>query len=178
MEKKKEKAKKPDSKPLELNPESKATSHPVSAPNEQEGRLSGDGPVQVKRTNTYVINMDDNSPILDIMEKQEIETMQEFEQASPNKVFDEKSSSEDDEEFIRRSLISNQKRFSSLNIGQTTEYMTNSSLPKINEEQDDPEHQRTITLGSDEKPNGLAKLCDKLISLNDLVTDKNDRIFT
>lgn len=136
----------------------------------KEERLSGEMPTKMKRTNTYVVKDEDKSPILDKMEKQEIELEKLYhgeELKSPHE-----SSSEDDEEFIRQSIINNQKRFSVMNM----DYFEKESLSEIKEE--DHEIKPTLTICSEERENGLSQLCDKLISLNDLVTDKNDRIFT
>mmetsp|Transcript_9658 Transcript_9658/g.9456 ORF Transcript_9658/g.9456 Transcript_9658/m.9456 type:complete len:96 (+) Transcript_9658:238-525(+) len=85
---------------------------------------------KMKRTNTYVIEDDSKSPIIAKMEKQEKELEKRFygEEAKQ----DEDSASEDDEEFIRQSIINNQKRFSAMNM----DYFEKERLSEIKEEPD------------------------------------------
>lgn len=120
---------------------------------EKSLRLSGDGPLKIKRTNTYKIKDDEKSPIIDAMEQQEKELENNFyeNEEDQKKILDQQSSSEDDEEFIRRSIINNQKRFSIINM----DYFDQEKLMEIKEE---PEIHHTIEIGSEEAPNGLAKL--------------------
>ena len=136
-------------------------------------QLDGEGKASLKRTSTYQITSEEKSPFITAMEQQEKEI--------ENKIFDEKdsqwiidinSSSEDDEEFIRKSMIHNQQRFSVRNMN----YFNSELL--IDNKEEKADHKPTLIIWKEEKTNGLASLWDELISLNDLVTDKNDRIFT
>lgn len=136
-----------------------------------EPRLSDDGSTTFKRTNTYKIKEEEKSSILTLMKKQEQEQENKFYRDQEEEVLD-KNSSEDDEEYIRKSMISNQQRFSLTNMN----YFDSGKLTETKEEE--LNHKHMLTIWSEEKANGLAGLWDELISLNDLVIDKNDRIFT
>lgn len=130
----------------------------------------------IKRNNTYSLKQDEESSILEAMKMQQeaLDKKREEENKRISQVFDEKSSSEDDEDFIRQSIINNQKRFSSIN----NDYMERAFLKRISEVEEDHEPPHVISIAGEETPNGLSVLCDKLNSLNKLVQDKDDRIFT
>lgn len=90
------------------------------------------------------------------MEQQEEKMEQEYmnRDRSTHQAFEDRSSSEDDDEFIRRSIINNQKRFSVFN----SDYMEKALLHKVIEADEDLENKDNINIGTDEKPNGLARL--------------------
>lgn len=132
-----------------------------------------DDKLVVKRNNTYSLGAVEPSPILKTMELQEEKRRQKDIEDSEKvaHAFDDKSSSEDDEEFIRKSMLKSQKKFSSLNA----DYIKSTILNKISEVD---EESHNIEIGKEEVSNGLSVLCDKLNSLSNLVVDKKDRIFT
>jgi hypothetical protein len=134
----------------------KASVQALAKTKEISGRLSGEGVSEIKRTNTYVIGTQEKSPIIEAMEQQEEKMEQEYmnRDRSIHQAFEDKSSSEDDDEFIRRSIINNQKRFSVFN----SDYMEKALLQKVIEADEELENKDNITIGTDEKPNGLAKL--------------------
>jgi hypothetical protein len=140
-------------------------------------RLSGDEITEIKRTNTYVVDNQEKSPIIETLAQQEEKMGKEYmnRDRSVHEVFGDKSSSEDDDEFIRRSILNNQTTFQYIN----SDYMEKSLLQKVHETEEEHVSNKVIVIGTEEKINGLAKLCDEIDrSLNCLVTDKNDRIFT
>jgi hypothetical protein len=119
----------------------------------------------VKRTNTYVIIEDERSPLVEKMDEQE-----------KSKPFaDADGSSDDDEEFIRQSILMNQRKFSILH----NDYVEKVFLQKINEADEiEVQEDKPIVISNDETPNKLSKVLDHLNSLNDHQHDKSDRIFT
>lgn len=130
----------------------------------------------MKRNNTYAIINEEKSPIIEAMQKQqenlENRLKEEAKQVAP--AFEEQDSSEDDEEFIRQSIINNQKRFKAAN----TNYLEDAFINRPTELKEPEVSKPLFKVSEDETPNGLSKLCDQLNSLNRLVEDKNDRIFT
>lgn len=130
----------------------------------------------IKRTNTYSLMQDEESSILEAMKLQQeaLDRKRDEENKRISHVFEDKSSSEDDEDFIRQSLINNQKRFNSIN----NDYMERAFLKRISEVEEEQEPPHIISIVGEETQNGLSILCDKLNSLNKLVQDKDDRIFT
>ena len=119
----------------------------------------------VKRTNTYAVVANEPSPL--------VEKMDEQEKSKPFANAD--GSSDDDEEFIRQSILNDQRRFSTLH----NDYVEKVFLQKINETDEFKEQEgKPIVISSDETPNGLSKILDRLNSLNDHQHDKSDRLFT
>lgn len=119
----------------------------------------------VKQTNTYAVIENESSPL--------VEKMNEQEKSKPFANAD--GSSDDDEEFIRQSIINNQRRFSTLH----NNYVEKVFLQKINETDEFKEQEeKPIIISSDETPNRLSQTLDHLNSLNNHQHDKSDRIFT
>lgn len=159
----------------------------------QQNRLSGEHSNVVKRQSIYAIPGDPNPPFNKKAEVSEPTTPMSVIMIQPSKINKKSSSakettkktlkidsdfssSDDDEEFIRQSIINNQKRFSNPGSGLIEQAFIN----RINEHEEHKEQEREpiMVISSDETPNGLSKLCGRLNSLNELAHDKSDRIFT
>lgn len=113
------------------------------------------------------------------MEEQELKRKAELEKlqnSSPGFKFDNYSSSEDDEDFIRQSVININKRFSVVNNEYFENVFANRTPKTVSHETDEPKH--TVMLGSKEVSSDLSNVFDALNKLNYDVQDKDDRLFT